>query len=717
MTKENSSGRTLLSIFYRSPRLMQGLCLISGLSLISSGLVLAQTDSFLDRGVAPPSDTIEAAPALAPEPPAQRKPVVTESRVEAVPKARKQALQLEPPARRKPVATESVVVPVSRARKPARERELVAPATPPAPAAAQKPVNLGRIRRSFQARGRKPAVPARVLEAPVRKPSVLVREPEAPVRKPSVLVREPEARVRKPSAVLREAAARVRKPSVLVREPEARVRKPSAVLREAAALGPIIAVQKKPVLAAPDLSLPDASTEAKTPPKVFINPAQIQESDEASVRLTNRYIDRTDYSIGATARYESPATVIVTDRSSGCRTVSQNGQLSSGICGAAVPSQQTATQQTATQQTATRGTATQLIATRGTATQLVPIRPTASQLIVSRPTASQLIVSQPKASQVVASRPTVSQLIASRPTVSQLIASRPTVSQLIASREIASPVIANQPTASRPSASQQTDLLDTADILEISRGSVREPQLAGVKRLPTPSLKPVEAFEPVQASPERLRVTRIRAPRQTTYSAYSTADLPSPTGQFYDSSSRSTSPMGLAYYNLTSRPEARPNMEKSNFMFPLALPGAISSMFGWRIHPITGDYRFHAGTDLGAPEGTPVLAAVAGDVIMADFLGGYGLTVVLQHHEGKDESLYGHLSEIFVQPGDRVEQGAVIGRVGSTGSSTGPHLHFEWRHLTSEGWVALDAGPNIEYALAQFARALQVAQATPQRGF
>ncbi len=689
MTKENSSGRTLLSIFYRSPRLMQGLCLISGLSLISSGLVLAQTDSFLDRGVAPPSDTIEAAPALAPEPPAQRKPVVTESRVEAVPKARKQALQLEPPARRKPVATESVVVPVSRARKPARERELVAPATPPAPAAAQKPVNLGRIRRSFQARGRKPAVPARVLEAPVRKPSVLVREPEAPVRKPSVLVREPEARVRKPSAVLREAAA----------------------------LGPIIAVQKKPVLAAPDLSLPDASTEAKTPPKVFINPAQIQESDEASVRLTNRYIDRTDYSIGATARYESPATVIVTDRSSGCRTVSQNGQLSSGICGAAVPSQQTATQQTATQQTATRGTATQLIATRGTATQLVPIRPTASQLIVSRPTASQLIVSQPKASQVVASRPTVSQLIASRPTVSQLIASRPTVSQLIASREIASPVIANQPTASRPSTSQQTDLLDTADILEISRGSVREPQLAGVKRLPTPSLKPVEAFDPVQASPERLRVTRIRAPRQTTYSAYSTADLPSPTGQFYDSSSRSTSPMGLAYYNLTSRPEARPNMEKSNFMFPLALPGAISSMFGWRIHPITGDYRFHAGTDLGAPEGTPVLAAVAGDVIMADFLGGYGLTVVLQHHEGKDESLYGHLSVIFVQPGDRVEQGAVIGRVGSTGSSTGPHLHFEWRHLTSEGWVALDAGPNIEYALAQFARALQVAQATPQRGF
>jgi murein DD-endopeptidase MepM/ murein hydrolase activator NlpD len=156
-------------------------------------------------------------------------------------------------------------------------------------------------------------------------------------------------------------------------------------------------------------------------------------------------------------------------------------------------------------------------------------------------------------------------------------------------------------------------------------------------------------------------------------------------------------------------------------MFPLAIPNAITSLFGWRIHPIAGDYRFHAGTDIGAPEGTPVLAAVAGQVITADFMGGYGLTVVVQHQDGNNLSLYGHLSEIFVQPGEQVEQGNVIGRVGTTGYSTGPHLHFEWRHLTPNGWVALDARPNIEYALGQFIKSLQVAQATPesvpQRGF
>jgi murein DD-endopeptidase MepM/ murein hydrolase activator NlpD len=95
-------------------------------------------------------------------------------------------------------------------------------------------------------------------------------------------------------------------------------------------------------------------------------------------------------------------------------------------------------------------------------------------------------------------------------------------------------------------------------------------------------------------------------------------------------------------------------------------------------------------------------------------MGGYGLTIVVQHQDGKDLSLYGHLSEIFVRPGDRVEQGNVIGRVGSTGNSTGPHLHFEWRHLTPNGWVALDAGTNLEYSLAQFMKSLQVAQTPPQ---
>jgi hypothetical protein len=70
----------------------------------------------------------------------------------------------------------------------------------------------------------------------------------------------------------------------------------------------------------------------------MINPTQVQESAKSPLEPTNNYIDRTDYSIGATSRYEGPASVVLSDRSTGCQTVSQNGQLSSGVCGVAAPS-------------------------------------------------------------------------------------------------------------------------------------------------------------------------------------------------------------------------------------------------------------------------------------------------------------------------------------------------------------------------------------------
>ncbi|MGV0025113.1 peptidoglycan DD-metalloendopeptidase family protein [Phormidesmis priestleyi] len=178
----------------------------------------------------------------------------------------------------------------------------------------------------------------------------------------------------------------------------------------------------------------------------------------------------------------------------------------------------------------------------------------------------------------------------------------------------------------------------------------------------------------------------------------------------------STTPVGREYstvrdyYNRTVRPIGRLS-NNIRLIFPLAIPAPITSLFGWRVHPITGDSRFHSGTDLGAPMGTPVLAAYAGQVAMADFLGGYGLAIALSHNQNSQQTLYAHLSEIFVKPGEVVKQGTVIGRVGSTGNSTGPHLHFEFRQLTTQGWVAMDAGTQLETAMADLVKAMQVAQA------
>lgn len=169
-------------------------------------------------------------------------------------------------------------------------------------------------------------------------------------------------------------------------------------------------------------------------------------------------------------------------------------------------------------------------------------------------------------------------------------------------------------------------------------------------------------------------------------------------------------PRSVFYYNRTPQPTGQFGNGNTRLMFPLTIPAPITSLFGWRIHPITGTRRFHSGTDLGASLGTPVLAAEAGKVAIADWLGGYGLAIVLEHEKFTQQTLYGHLSEIFVQPGDWVEQGTVIGRVGSTGNSTGPHLHFETRQLTDEGWVATDPSVQLEDAVAELVEALRTAQ-------
>jgi murein DD-endopeptidase MepM/ murein hydrolase activator NlpD len=101
-----------------------------------------------------------------------------------------------------------------------------------------------------------------------------------------------------------------------------------------------------------------------------------------------------------------------------------------------------------------------------------------------------------------------------------------------------------------------------------------------------------------------------------------------------------------------------------------------TSGFGWRLHPLLGYSRLHQGTDYGARQGTPIRAATDGVVTLAGWHGGHGKMVKLQH-AGTIGSGYAHMSQIAVSTGQRVEQGQVVGYVGSTGLSTGPHLHFE----------------------------------------
>lgn len=114
---------------------------------------------------------------------------------------------------------------------------------------------------------------------------------------------------------------------------------------------------------------------------------------------------------------------------------------------------------------------------------------------------------------------------------------------------------------------------------------------------------------------------------------------------------------------------------------PLARP-SITSHFGFRNHPILGGRRMHSGIDLSAPMGTPVYATALGVVTGAGWRGSYGILVQL-HHADAYETRYGHLSQLAVQAGQIVEPGQLIGYVGSTGRSTGPHLHYEVRRAGS----------------------------------
>jgi len=121
------------------------------------------------------------------------------------------------------------------------------------------------------------------------------------------------------------------------------------------------------------------------------------------------------------------------------------------------------------------------------------------------------------------------------------------------------------------------------------------------------------------------------------------------------------------------------NVKLGTGRFTHPVPGfPMTSRFGWRIHPIFKTSRMHTGVDFGAPTGTQIRAADTGVVIEAGWRGGYGKAVIIDHGQGL-VTLYAHTSAYYVRPGQRVVKGQVIAAVGSTGYSTGPHLHMEVR--------------------------------------
>ena len=126
-----------------------------------------------------------------------------------------------------------------------------------------------------------------------------------------------------------------------------------------------------------------------------------------------------------------------------------------------------------------------------------------------------------------------------------------------------------------------------------------------------------------------------------------------------------------------SATEVSDNLKKVNWLDPLYNSTySGSSGFGMRVHPVTGKWTFHRGLDMAAPAGEIIYASREGTVIKAESYGTYGNCVIIDHGDGYT-SLYAHMSAIGVKKDDIVKQGAPIGKVGSTGRSTGPHLHFE----------------------------------------
>jgi murein DD-endopeptidase MepM/ murein hydrolase activator NlpD len=147
---------------------------------------------------------------------------------------------------------------------------------------------------------------------------------------------------------------------------------------------------------------------------------------------------------------------------------------------------------------------------------------------------------------------------------------------------------------------------------------------------------------------------------------------------------------------LAAKREHRSTARPSSARFLWPTDGHFTSAFGWRMHPIFHEMRFHAGIDIGAAYGTSVWAADEGTVVYAGEASGYGTLVLISHGTVNGQDLttgYAHMSQLLVSPGQHVSRGQQVGAVGNEGNSTGPHLHFEVRldgnPVDPLGWVSI----------------------------
>ena len=139
---------------------------------------------------------------------------------------------------------------------------------------------------------------------------------------------------------------------------------------------------------------------------------------------------------------------------------------------------------------------------------------------------------------------------------------------------------------------------------------------------------------------------------------------------------RITSEMDTVSDQVTTTGSGTATRYSGTFTWPLPGYTVASSRYGWRVHPIYGTRKFHKGEDIPAPTGAAIVAAASGTVTTAGWVSGYGNYTVINHGGGV-MTAYGHQSAIYVSVGQTVSAGQTIGAVGSTGNSTGPHLHFE----------------------------------------